>query len=126
MAAANASTATIPNVSIRDGIATTRAPASSRAFSSPRTQPTNLTRSVQAQPRHLAAHAGLVVPLTGDHELPVDPVRDPPPRVEQQVEALAAELQPADVDDVAPGLLRLVEQRAVDAVADHLDLAASG
>jgi hypothetical protein len=60
----------------------------------------------------------------GDHQLPVERRVDPLPRVQQQVQALARELQTTHVDDVGPGLLRLVEQRGVDTVADHLDLQA--
>jgi hypothetical protein len=76
----------------------------------------------EAQARHLASHAGLLQAGAGDDEPARDPVVHPAPGLQQQVQALARELQAPDVDDVAAGLLRLVEQRGVHPVADHLDL----
>jgi len=76
----------------------------------------------QAQPLHLAAHPVLVRAAARDHQVALDHPVHLRPRGQEQVKALAAVLQPADVDDVAPGARRHRERRPLDPVADHLDL----
>ena len=119
---ASASTATMPNVSNRDGIATSRAAAiSANRRRARRPSPTKRTRSASPACRHELAQPRLVRSAARDHEVAADPRGGQRPRLNQQVQALLGDLQPADEQHVRacdPGLQRRGRR---DPVADHVD-----
>ena len=111
MPQAIASAATMPKVSNRDGMATTRAEASSRSFSSPSTRPTKRTRPATPEPLGGPPHGREVGTVARDDEVARQPVGGERPGLEQQVEALLGGLHAAEEHDVAPAGLPGGERR---------------